>query len=150
MLVIISGGSGLIGRALTASLTKDGHEVIILSRSPERVGGLPGGTKAVYWDGKSTDGWVDMVDGATAIVNLAGESIAGDSFIPSRWTAERKRRIRESRANAGKAVVAAVAAASNKPEVVVQASAIGYYGPHEEELIDETYPAADDYLKHLG
>jgi uncharacterized protein (TIGR01777 family) len=146
MLVIVTGGSGLIGRALTASLTKEGNEVIVLSRSPDRVAGLPAGAKAASWDGKSTDGWGDLVDGATAIVNLAGESIAGDSFIPSRWTADRKRRIRESRTNAGKALVAAVAAASNKPEMVIQSSAIGYYGPHEDELIDETYPAADDYL----
>jgi uncharacterized protein len=146
MLVIITGGSGLIGRALTASLTKDSHEVIILSRSPERVSHLPAGAKALPWDGKSADGWGNLVDGAKAIVNFAGESIAGDSFIPSRWTAERKRRIRESRINAGKAVVAAVDAATNKPEVVVQSSAVGYYGPHEDQFIDESFPAADDYL----
>ena len=146
MLVIITGGSGLIGRALTDSLAKDGHEVIILSRSPERVSGLPADAKAILWDGKSIDGWGDLVDGSQAIVNLAGASIAGDSFIPSRWTAERKHHIRESRINAGKAVVAAVDAAVNKPEVVIQSSAIGYYGPHEDEIIDESFPAAGDYL----
>ena len=146
MLVIITGGSGLIGLALTDSLTKDNHEVIILSRSPEKVTGLPSGARATHWNGKSAAGWGDLVDRAKAIVNLAGESIAGDRFIPSRWTAERKRRIRESRTKAGKAVVAAVDAAVNKPDVIIQSSAVGYYGPHEDEFIDESFPAADDYL----
>lgn len=146
MLVIITGGSGLIGRALTANLLEDNHEVIILSRSPEKVTGLPADAKAVLWDGKSTAGWGNLVDGSGAIVNLAGESIGGDGFIPSRWTAERKRRIRESRVNAGEAIVASVEAAVNKPKVVIQSSAIGYYGPHEDESIDESSPAADDYL----
>lgn len=146
MLVIITGGSGLIGRALTASLTQDGHQVIVLSRSPERVTGLPSGAKSYQWDAKSADGWGDLVDEADAIVNLAGESIAGDRFIPSRWTAERKRRIRASRTNAGKAVVSAVKAAVNKPDVVIQSSAVGYYGPQEDEFVDESFPAADDYL----
>lgn len=146
MLVVITGGSGLIGRALTDSLVKDGHEVIILSRSPERVTGLPHGAKAVRWDGKTSDGWGDLVNGAKAIVNLAGESIAGDGFIPSRWTAERKRRILESRLNAGAAVVAAVKEAQDKPEVVIQSSAVGYYGPQQEKFIDEKSPAANDYL----
>ena len=146
MLVVITGGSGLIGRSLTNSLTIDGNEVIILSRSPERVTGLPTSAKVVLWDGKSTNGWGDLVDGATAVVNLTGESIAGENFIPSRWTTERKRRILESRINAGNAIVAAVEAATNKPEVVIQSSAIGYYGPYTDEVIDEQYPAANDYL----
>ena len=149
MRVIITGGSGLIGRELTASLVQDGHEVIILSRNPEQVTNLPSAAQAVAWDGKTTTGWGELVEETDAIVNLAGESIAGEGFIPSRWTAERKQRIRQSRIDAGKAVAAAVAAASRKPEVVIQSSAIGYYGPHEDELIDEEFPAGDDYLARV-
>jgi uncharacterized protein (TIGR01777 family) len=146
MNIIITGGSGLIGRALTESLTQDGHEVVILSRNPENVTNLPRGARAAAWDGKTAAGWGKLVEGTHAIINLAGESIGGDGFIPSRWTAERKGRIRQSRIDAGEAVVAAVSAARDKPELVIQSSAIGYYGPHTDELIDEDYPAGDDYL----
>jgi uncharacterized protein (TIGR01777 family) len=146
MSVIITGGSGLIGRAITNSLVKDGHQAIILSRSPERVVGLPSGAKAVGWDGKSADGWGELIEGATAVVNLAGESIAGTGFIPSRWTKDRKRRIIESRINAGNAIVSALKEAETKPQVLIQSSAIGYYGPQDDKLIEEDNPAGDDFL----
>ena len=146
MRIIITGGSGLIGTELTKVLIQNDHEVIILSRNPENASDLPDGAQAVAWDGKTADGWGELVEETDAIVNLAGESIAGERFIPSRWTKERKHRIRQSRINAGKAVVAAVAAAKNKPEVVIQSSAVGYYGPHGDKLIDEDFPAGEDYL----
>ena len=138
MRVIITGGTGLIGRALAADLTKDGHEAIVLSRRPERSTGLPAGTRAERWDAQTAQGWGSLADGADAIVNLAGESIAG------RWTANRKRHIRESRLNAGRAVVQAVELASVKPGVVVQASGVGYCGPRgDEEIVEEGSPGSD-------
>ncbi|MFW6182437.1 MAG: TIGR01777 family oxidoreductase [Chloroflexota bacterium] len=149
MHVIITGGSGLIGRALTDLLIGDGHEVIILSRSPGRLTDLPQGVRAVGWDSRSADGWGHLADGATAIVNLAAENLAGDGFFPSRWTPERKRRIRQSRLDAGRAVVQAVEQVENKPEVLVQASAIGYYGTHKDKVISEEHPPGDDFLARL-
>ena len=146
MRIIITGGSGLIGTELTKELTQEGHEVVVLNRNPENVRNLPGGAQAVAWDGKTAAGWGELVEKTDAIVNLAGESIAGEGFIPSRWTAERKQRIRQSRIDAGKAVVAAVAVANHKPEVAIQSSAVGYYGPQGDEPIDEDSPAGDDYL----
>ena len=109
MKVIITGGTGLIGRVLAANLAGDGHEVILLSRHPERATGLPSGVRAERWDASSADGWGRMAEGADAIVNLAGET------LPGRWTAERKRRIRESRLSAGRAVVQAIELATIKP-----------------------------------
>jgi uncharacterized protein (TIGR01777 family) len=141
MRIIITGGSGLIGRALAASLAADGHEVILLSRTPERATGLPVGVRAAGWNGRTAAGWSSLADGAEAIVNLAGESIAA-----GRWTPERKRRIRDSRLDAGRAVVEAVQAASNRPRVVIQASAVGYYGPHGDEEITEQTPPGNDFL----
>jgi len=140
MRVIITGGSGLIGWALTENLAKDGHEVIVLSRNPEVVKNLPGGARAEKWDGRSAQGWGKFVDGADAIVNLAGATIS------DRWSDARKKVIRESRVNAGKAIVEAVKAAEKKPGVVIQSSAVGYYGPRGAEEITEDSSAGNDFL----
>ncbi len=146
MRVIITGGTGLIGRALAANLA-DGHEVIVLSRRPERATGLPTGVRAERWDARSAEGWGALADGADAIVNLAGESIAGKGLIRGRrWTDDRKRRIRESRLNAGRAVVQAAELAKVKPRVVIQASGAGYYGPRGDEEITEEASAGQDFL----
>jgi hypothetical protein len=149
MRVLITGGTGLIGRALAANLVADGHEVIVLSRNPQRATGLPAGVRAEGWDARTAEGWGSLADGADAIVNLAGENLAGAGFFPARWTAERKRLIRESRLNAGQAVVQAVEAATQKPHVVIQASAVGYYGPRGDEVITEESPPGDDFLARL-
>lgn len=149
MKVLITGGSGLIGRALAASLAADGHEVVILSRSPERVSGLPNGVRAVGWDGRSAAGWATEADGADAIVNMAGASLKGEGFLPSRWSKKRKALIRQSRADAGAAVVDAVRQAKVKPKMVLQASAVGYYGPRDEEIITEESTAGPDFLAEV-
>jgi len=146
MRVIITGGTGLIGGALSADLAADGHEVIVLSRAPERAKGLSAGVRAERWDGHTGDGWAALADGADAIVNLAGANISGEGLFPSRWTDERKRIIRESRLNAGRAVVDAVRQASRKPRVVIQASGIGVYGPRGDESIAEDGPFGHDFL----
>jgi len=147
MRIIITGGSGLIGRALAASLAADNHEVIILSRNAQSVRSLPKGARAEQWDGRTATGWGRLADGADAIVNLAGESIAGESLLPilfKRWTSKRKRRILESRTNAGQAVLQAIEAAKRKPGVLIQSSAVGYYGTlRDEELTEEAYPGND-------
>ncbi len=105
MRILITGGTGLIGSALAAELAQAGHEVIVLSRNPDRAGDLPVGVRAERWDGRTAQGWAHLADGAGAIVNLAGASIAGEGFLPSRWTPERKRLILQSRLDASRAVV---------------------------------------------
>jgi uncharacterized protein (TIGR01777 family) len=145
MRVIITGGSGLIGQALAADLLKDGHEVIALSRDPQRHSAhLPPGVRLEQWDGRSAQGWGHLVEDAGAIVNLAGENIG-----ERRWTEARKQAIIESRLRAGKAVTEAVTQARSKPTVVVQASAIGYYGSHADEVITEKSPPADDFMSQI-
>ena len=116
--------------------------MIVLSRRPEQATGLPAGVRAERWEARSAEGWGPLADGADAIVNLAGESIAGEGLIRGRrWTDNRKRRIRESRLNAGRAVVQAVELAQVKPRVVIQASGSGYYGPRgDEEITEEASP----------
>jgi len=87
MRILITGGSGFIGTALSANLAADNHDVIILSRNPDKAGAkLPPGVRAVRWDGRSAEGWGALADGAGAIINLAGESVAGANPIAGRWT----------------------------------------------------------------
>ncbi len=150
MRVIVTGGTGLIGSLLTQDLAADGHEVIVLSRKPgKHAAALPRGVQVVGWDARTAQGWGQLADGADVIVNLAGESLSGVHFIPDRWTKEKKRRIRESRLNAGKAVVEAIEAASQKPKVLIQASAVGYYGPSREKRFTEDDPPGQDFLAQI-
>ncbi len=150
MKIIITGGSGQIGRHLTQSLTSQGHEVVILSRSPHKVKDLPAGARAIKWDAKTSQGWLGEVETAEAIVNLAGSNLAGSGFFPARWTEARKKVHLESRLQVGQAVTDAVARADKKPEVVIQASAIGYYGPRGDEILSEydTQPG-DDFMASI-
>jgi uncharacterized protein len=149
MRVIITGGTGLIGTALAQSLAQDGHEVFVLSRNPAQAS-LPKGVQAAAWDGKTAVSWAHLADGADAIVNLAGENLAGKGLLPQRWTAERKQRIIASRLNAGRAVVEAVQLAQVKPRVVIQSSGIDYYGDRGDELITEaTAPVDSGFLSRL-
>jgi uncharacterized protein (TIGR01777 family) len=145
MHIIITGGTGLIGRALSASLAADDHQVTLLSRNPHRAAGLPDGVQVARWDARTAQGWAHLADGADAVVNLAGENIASGL-----WTKKRKRRIHDSRVKAGQAVVQAVQAATQKPRVVVQSSGIGYYGPRGDEEIAEDAPAGDDFLSRVA
>jgi uncharacterized protein (TIGR01777 family) len=105
---------------------------------------LPEGIRILRWDGKSAHGWGDLANEAKAIVNLAGANISG-----GRWNDAKKRLIVQSRVNAGNAVTLAVGSASTKPEVVVQASAVGYYGPHGDELLTEAAPVGHDFLARV-
>lgn len=140
MRVVITGGSGLIGRALARDLA-GGHEVILLSRDPDRVEGLPPGVRAARWDGRTGQGWASLLSGETAIVHLAGESVA-----QGRWTAAKKRRIRDSRVISGQAVMDALRQAPVKPRVLVRASAVGYYGGRGDEVLPEDAPPGGDFL----
>jgi uncharacterized protein (TIGR01777 family) len=149
MRVLITGGTGLIGQSLVSKLVADGHEVIVLSRSPEKKRDLVPGAQIVGWDAETAEGWGHLADGADAIVNLAGTNLAGKGFPPKRWTPERKESILQSRLKAGHAVVEAVEGAEQKPGVVVQASAVGYYGPSGDEILLESSPPGDDFLARV-
>lgn len=150
MRIIITGGSGLIGRQLTADLAQAGYQVVVLSRNPARVQGMPPEVDVVQWDARTAEGWGVLAEGARAIVNLAGENLAGTGFIPKRWTPERKDRILQSRLRAGEAVVQAVETAGQRPAVVVQSSGIGYYGHRGDEVLTEASPPGSDWLAQLA
>ncbi len=144
MRVVITGGTGLIGRALAENLI-DGYEVIILSRNPERARKIPQKASIVKWEVDGDDSWFSCIEGTDAVVNLAGANISGH-----RWSVEYKKKILESRINAGRAVVRAVKAANKKPRVLVQASGIGYYGDHGDKEITEKDSAGNNFLAQVA
>jgi uncharacterized protein (TIGR01777 family) len=143
MRVFITGGSGLIGRHLSRQLLGAGHQPVILSRHSDKVRRKPEFRELQVVQGDpSTEGrWQDEVDGCDAVVNLAGHNLFAE-----RWNLEVKRKIRDSRVYGTEHVVAAIKRARNRPRVLVQASAIGYYGPHADEELDESSPSGSDYL----
>lgn len=145
MRVVIAGGSGLIGRGLTEELSTAGHSVEISSRHPEAVEGLPQGVGAQAWDGRTPKTLSRIVAGADAVVNLIGENIGA-----SRWTDERKRALRESRIASTRAVVEAFEMAGDaRPAVLLQASAVGYYGARASGRVTEDAAAGNDFLGSL-
>ena len=142
MKIVIAGGSGFLGRALTAALLAGRHDVVILTRTAQPPGGR---ARAVAWSPAGETGpWSSEVSGADAVINLAGESIAG-----SRWSAAHKARIRDSRINATRRLVAAIRSVTVPPPVFVSGSAVGYYGARGDEPVTETDAAGRDFLARV-
>lgn len=142
MRIIITGGTGLIGKALCPLLLADGHLITVLSRNPDAARGMPRGVRIEEWDGKTAEGWGHLVNGSDAIINLAGAGIADRP-----WTAPRKQLIRESRIHAGLAIQKAIQQAAQKPQVVIQSSAVGYYGArNDDQMITEASAPGQDFL----
>jgi len=144
--VIITGGTGFIGRPLSQRFVNKGHEVICLTRNAsiakEKWGNR---VKFVDWNGRNAVGWGGYAEGAQAIINLAGDNIA-----TGRWNEKKKQRIIQSRLHAGEAVVKAVKSVKKKPGVVIQASAIGFYGNRRDELLDESSSSGKGFLADVS
>jgi uncharacterized protein (TIGR01777 family) len=139
--IVIAGGSGFLGRPLAATLARDGHEIVVLTRGSGAARGLAR-MRSVAWTPNGESGpWAAEIDGAGVVVNLAGESIAG-----RRWSDAQKRRILDSRVQATRSLVAAVRDAATPPPVFVSGSAVGYYGPLGDEVATEGTPPGADFL----
>jgi len=140
MKIVIAGGTGFLGRPLADSLARDGHDIVVLTRNGRPTPGSR--IRSVAWSPTGDAGsWASDIDGADAIVNLAGESIAG-----RRWTAAQKQRILDSRVNATRSLVAAVRRSPRPPAVFVSGSAVGYYGLLDERVVSEDAGPGDDFL----
>ena len=134
MKVLIAGGSGFIGTALTKSLEQDGHKVFILTRSK------PHTQDHIQWDGKTTDGWGHIVNEMDAVVNLTGYGL---EHWP--WTKRQKQKFIDSRVIPGLALASAIKDSSRRPSVFLQISGINRYGFRYDGIADESTPAADDF-----
>jgi len=138
MRVGVVGATGFVGRALVAALTGRGDAVVAFSRDPAKARrALPGVADARSLEAITAEGVADL----DAVVNLAGESIGA-----KRWDAEYKAAILESRVRTTRRVVDAIGAAGRRPQVLVNASAVGFYGPRGDEEVTEATPSGDDFL----
>lgn len=141
MKILLTGGTGFVGTALRESLTEKGNELIVLTRQSGRENHPGIRTRYVYWNPSEQGMWEKELDGVDAVVNLAGESIVG-----KRWSEGQKRKIRQSRTESTKALVEGIQKIRRKPSLFLNASAVGYYGPHGDEEITEDSPAGHDFL----
>lgn len=141
MKILLAGGTGFIGTALRESLAEKGHELIVLTRQSGRENRPGVRTRYVYWNLSEQGTWEKELEGVDAVLNLAGEPI-----VNKRWSQDQKRKIRESRTESTKALVEGIRKAQRKPLLFLNASAVGYYGPHGDEEITEDSPAGHDFL----
>ncbi len=148
MRIVIAGGLGFLGRALTDALLAAGHRIQILSRQPAVAwSGDPAQPQHLHWtpDGTANGLWTSPASGADLIVNLAGESIAA-----GRWTAARKARLRSSRTLPTRSLVRFIVESEQPPSAFVSASAIGYYGDRGGATLTEDAGPGRDFLAELA
>jgi uncharacterized protein (TIGR01777 family) len=144
MRIVVTGATGFIGKALCRTLHKD-YELIALSRNPDKAAkSIPGLAKIVQWDGKSPESFQQALDGALAVINLAGENIGSGL-----WTKSKKAAILQSRLNAADAIVKAIEHSQKKPALVVHASAVGFYGNTEDRILSEDSSPGPGFLAEV-
>jgi len=144
MKIVIAGGSGFLGRALSDALRTAGHELVVLSRRRPQPGAEAMPAIVPWTPDGSAGAWASVIEGADVVVNLAGESIAA-----GRWSEARKRAILGSRVMATRSLVAAIEAATKPPRAFVSASAQGYYGDRGSGEVTEATPAGSDFLANV-
>jgi uncharacterized protein len=144
MIVLMTGATGFLGKAVAARLSAGGHALRVLSRNPQDTyGRLPPGSAAFAWrEGGPVP--AEALEGVEGIIHLAGENLAG-----GRWTAERKRRILASREDGTRALVEAIGGMARKPKALVSASGAGYYGDAGDTPLAESAPAGRGFLPEV-
>jgi uncharacterized protein (TIGR01777 family) len=141
MNILITGGTGFVGNELRTMLLKEGHNLVIVTRSPKKYENENAkNQRFISWE----DDLVSEMEKMDAVINLAGENIFGQ-----RWTEEVKKRIMDSRVQTTERLVEAMKNAENRPEVFVSASASGYYGNRGDDILTESEPESDDFLARV-
>ncbi|WP_298612388.1 TIGR01777 family oxidoreductase [uncultured Thermosynechococcus sp.] len=144
MKVVVTGATGFVGQQVVKALSDRGDRVVALVRSPARaakqLASVPR-VECIGYTPKAAGDWFAALEGADAVINLAGEPLAN-----GRWTPQRKQEIYESRVVGTRQLVQAIAQCQQRPQVLVSTSAIGYYGTSETETFVETHAAGTDFL----
>lgn len=143
MNVLVTGATGLIGKTFCQLLAREGHQLVILSRQPEKAQVAPN-AKAWRWQAEIEVPPNEVWAGIDAVIHLAGEPVAG-----GRWTEAQKRRIRDSRVLGTRNLVEGMKRAAIKPQVLVSASAVGFYGDRADEQLDESSAAGQGFLSEV-
>ena len=145
MNIVIAGGTGFIGRALCTALSQGGHRISLLTRNSGGAARLLGSNMLpVAWNGRDTGPWEQVLEGADAVINLAGAPIAD-----ARWTVARKQLITDSRVLTTRLLVRALSRWSSKPATLISASGIGFYGASDDRRFDEGAPRGQGFLADL-
>lgn len=144
--VVVTGATGLIGRKLSMQLAAKGYSVVVFSRNAAKARAkLPEAAEFVNWTPAEQGAWAGAIDGAYAVINLAG----ANNFA-KRWNDAYKQEIYNSRIIGTRGLVNAMRAATDKPSVFISGSAIGYYGmPTDDRILDEQSPPGDDFLANV-
>ncbi|MBN1587063.1 MAG: TIGR01777 family oxidoreductase [Candidatus Omnitrophica bacterium] len=144
MRFLITGGTGFIGKALCRRLVDHGHQLLVLTRQEGQYteGANP---RFLCWDPGGPGEWQSLVERTDVIVHLAGEPVAG-----GRWTAKRKTALSASRINSTRALVSAMAKANPRPSLLINASAVGYYGHRRDEELNEGSVPGKGFLSELS
>jgi uncharacterized protein (TIGR01777 family) len=144
MKVFITGGTGFVGTTLTLKLAEEGHKVTVLTRSMKHHPAAPQGVSYVEGDPTQKGAWQESVADQDAVINLAGASI----FM--RWNDAAKKLIWDSRIQTTKNLVEALSARKGEEVHLLSTSAVGYYGFHEDEVLDESSPSGEGFLAALS
>ncbi len=146
MQVFLTGGTGLIGRGISQVLIARGDTPVILSRQADKARLNPALKKAeiIQGDPSTSGSWESAIDGCSAVINLVGHNL-----FAQRWSPEVKAKIRDSRVVGTENVVSAIGRSSVRPKTLVQASAIGYYGPTEDQELTESSKAGTDFMSEV-
>lgn len=144
MKILITGATGFIGKALVRALLQHGHTLIVVSRSARKLELEESGrVRHIVWNPEDEKTILKEVDGVDAVVNFAGEPIA------QRWTGKRKEKLLKSRVQATRIIHQSIKAATVKPAILINASAIGYYGPRGNETLAEETPSGSGFLAEI-
>lgn len=144
MKILITGGTGFVGKQLSSRLIEEGYEVTILTRSLKREKGASSGISYLEGDPTKKGPWQESIRNHDVVINLAGASIF------SKWTEEHKKAIRESRVNTTRNIVEGISTSPERPFALFSTSAVGYYGFCGDEELTEESPPGNDFLARIA
>ena len=143
MKLVVTGATGFIGTVLCARLLERGHTLTLFTRgSPADAGSAT--KRWVHWTPGELREWGSALEGVDGVINLAGEPIAA-----KRWTHAQRRRIESSRIEGTRSLVQAIAKTASRAKFLINASAVGYYGPRGDEIVTEETPPGNDFLSQV-